>query len=68
MVERAGEPNTQKQGKACAESILGRIAKGDTSVRAATENGGISEVTTIDHSARNFFGIVGEWCTPVRGN
>ena len=65
---KAATPNTTKQGKACAESILGLIAHGDASVRAAKENGGISEVTTIDHSARNFFGIVGEWCTLVRGN
>jgi hypothetical protein len=60
-------PGVQKEGKACAESILGLIARGDASVRAAKANGGITEVTTIDHSARNFFGIVGEWCTLVRG-
>jgi hypothetical protein len=63
----AAAPGASKQGKACAESILGLIARGDASVRAAKENGGISEVTSIDHSARNFFGIVGEWCTLVRG-
>jgi len=57
-----------KQGKACAESILGLLAHGDASVRAAKENGGITEVTVIDHSARNFLGIVGEWCTIVRGH
>ena len=57
----------EKEGKACAESILGLMARGDASVRAAKENGGITEVTGIDHSARNFFGIVGEWCTLVRG-
>jgi hypothetical protein len=56
-----------KHGKACAESILGLIARGDASVRAAKENGGIKQVTTIDHSARNLLGIVGEWCTLVRG-
>jgi len=65
---KSAEPGTTKVGKACAESILGLIAHGDASVRAAKEAGGISEVTTIDHSARNFFGIVGEWCTLVRGN
>jgi len=65
---KAAAPNTMKQGKACAESILGLLARGDASVRAAKENGGISDVSTIDHSARNFFGIVGEWCTLVRGN
>ena len=57
-----------KTGKACAESILGLIARGDASVRAAKENGGISEVTSVAHSARNFMNIVAEWCTIVRGN
>ena len=60
--------DTQKQGKACAESILGLIARGDASVRAAKENGGITEVSSVDHSARNFLNVVGEWCTLVRGN
>ena len=60
--------DTQKQGKACAESILGLFAHGDASVRAAKENGGITEVSSVDHSARNFLNIVGEWCTLVRGN
>ena len=60
-------PGAVKEGKACAESILGLMARGDASVRAAKVNGGITEVFSIDHSARNFFGIVGEWCTIVRG-
>jgi len=60
-------PGAMKEGKACAESILGLIARGDAGVRAAKENGKIKEVTNIEHSARNFFGIVGEWCTLVRG-
>lgn len=66
-----GEPGsaspTSKEGKACAESILGLLARGDASVRAAKENGGITEVTSVDHSARNFLNIVGEWCTIVKG-
>ena len=65
---KSAPPNTYKQGKACAESILGLLARGDASVRAAKENGGITEVSTVDHSARNFLNIVGEWCTLVRGN
>ena len=60
-------PDNVKTGKACAESILGLMARGDASVRAAKANGGIDEVFSIDHSARNFFGVVGEWCTLVRG-
>jgi hypothetical protein len=64
---KAGSPGTLKEGKACAESILGLIARGDASVRAAKQNGKITEVYSVDHSARNFFGVVGEWCTLVRG-
>jgi hypothetical protein len=65
---KTAKADTLKQGKACAESILGLLARGDASVRAAKENGGISEVSSVDHSARNFLNIVGEWCTLVRGN
>jgi hypothetical protein len=57
-----------KEGKACADSILGLVARGDASVRAAKVNGGITEVTTVDHSARNFLNIVAQWCTLVRGH
>jgi hypothetical protein len=60
-------PAGMKEGKACAESILGLLARGDASVRAAKENGKITEVFSVDHSARNFFGVVGEWCTLVKG-
>jgi len=56
-----------KEGKACADSILGLLARGDASVRAAKQNGNIKEVMSVDHSARNFLNIVGEWCTIVRG-
>ena len=60
-------PGAMKEGKACAESILGLVARGDATVSKAKENGGIKEVYNIDHSARNFLGIVGEWCTIVKG-
>ena len=61
--DRAG----QKEGKACMETLLGLLARGDASVRAAKANGGITEVSVVDHSARNFLNIVGEYCTIVRG-
>jgi hypothetical protein len=60
-------PGVMKEGKACADSILGLLARGDASVRAAKQNGKITEVMSVDHSARNFLNIVGEWCTIVRG-
>ena len=61
-------PGQLKTGKACAESILGLLARGDASVRAAKQDGNISDVTSVDHSARNLLNIVGEWCTIVRGH
>ncbi|MBS1104838.1 MAG: hypothetical protein H6Q91_340 [Deltaproteobacteria bacterium] len=57
----------QKEGRACMETLLGLLARGDASVRAAKANGGITEVSVVDHSARNFLNIVGEYCTIVRG-
>ncbi len=56
-----------KEGKACAQSILGWVATGDASVDTAKKNGGITEVSSVDHTAHNILGIVGEWCTVVKG-
>lgn len=57
-----------KEGKACATSILGWVATGDASVTAAKAAGGITNVSTIDHTAKNIVGIFGEWCTVVKGS
>ena len=57
-----------KEGKACAQSILGLIAQGDASIVAAAKAGGITNVTTVDHYTRNMLGIIGDFCTVVRGN
>jgi TRL-like protein family len=57
-----------KEGKACAQSILGWVATGDASVTAAKNAGGITNVSTVDHTAKNILGIIGEWCTVVRGS
>ena len=57
-----------KEGKACAQSILGLIAQGDASIEAAAKNGGIKTVTTVDHSAKNMLGIIGDYCTIVHGS
>jgi hypothetical protein len=62
-----GDDRDQKEGKACMQTLLGLLAQGDASVRAAKANGGITEVSVIDHSARNFVNLVGEYCTVVRG-
>ena len=56
-----------KEGRACMDTILGLFARGDASVRAAKADGKITDVSVIDHSAKNFLNIVGEYCTIVRG-
>lgn len=55
-------------GKACAQSWLTLFAFGDASVEAAKTNGGITQVAVVDHSATNFLGIFGEFCTIVKGS
>ena len=62
------ETATTKEGKACGTSILGWVAQGDASIVAAKANGGITKVTSVDHSAKNILGIFGEWCTIVKGS
>ena len=56
-----------KEGKACVQSILGWVAQGDASIEAAKKAGGITEVSSVDHTAKNTLGVIGEWCTVVKG-
>jgi hypothetical protein len=60
--------SSTKEGKACGQSILGWVATGDASVAAAKAAGGITTVAEVDHSAKNILGIIGEWCTIVKGS
>lgn len=64
----AGGPVGSKEGKACAQAILGLVATGDASIQAAAAAGGVKNVTTVDHYTRNIVGILGEFCTIVRGS
>jgi len=57
-----------KTGKACTTSILGWITEGDSGIKAAAANGGITQVTSVDYSSSSFLGITGEHCTIVYGN
>jgi hypothetical protein len=59
--------NATKEGKACAQTIMGLVATGDASIAAAKANGGITEVSHIDYSAKSVLGIIGDWCTIVKG-
>ena len=57
-----------KTGTACATSILAMVATGDASQEKAMANGGITQITYVDHSAKNILGVWGEWCTIVHGS
>jgi len=61
-------PVGSRTGRACAGSLLSLIATGDASISAAAANGGIREVTTVEHESTNLLGIYGEFCTIVHGN
>ena len=57
-----------KEGQACIQSILGLVATGDASIKAAAKAGGITQINSVDHYTRNVLGIMGEFCTIVRGS
>ena len=61
-------PAGTKEGKACATSILAMVATGDASLEAAKANGGITQVSMVNHSSKNILGIFGEYCTIVKGS
>ena len=57
-----------KEGRACAQSILGLFAQGDASIAAAAEAGRIKKVDTVDTYSRNLLGVIGDFCTVVHGS
>jgi hypothetical protein len=61
-------PAPTKTGKACASTILTMIATGDASLETAKANGGITQISHVDHTAKNILGIFGEYCTIVKGS
>lgn len=65
--EATSNTDTTKEGKACANTILGMVATGDASISAAKKAGGITTVAHVDHSAKSIVGIVAEFCTIVYG-
>ena len=64
----AGDQVGAKEGTSCAQSILGLVATGDASIKAAAKDGGITRIDSVDHYSRNVLGILGEFCTIVRGS
>ena len=57
-----------KSGEACATNILGIMATGDASIDAAKKAGGITTVSSVDHSSTMVLMVYGQYCTVVKGN
>ncbi len=56
-----------KRGSACTMNILGIVAIGDGSVRAAMVDGDITQVISVDREVMNILLLFGKVCTIVRG-
>lgn len=61
------DTDASKEGKACAQSIMGLVAQGDASISAAKAAGGITQVAHIDYTAHSILGVVADFCTIVKG-
>jgi hypothetical protein len=64
----AGSRVGSKEGTACAQSVLGLVATGDASIKEAARDGGITKIDSVDHYNRSILGIIGDFCTIVRGS
>lgn len=65
-----GEPGSSysKTGVSKVTSILGLVATGDASIKAAMADGKITKVKYVDYSAKNILGVYGEYTTTVYGD
>ena len=63
-----GDKIGAKEGTSCAQSVLGLVATGDASYKAAARDGGITKIDSVDFYVRNILGILAEYCTIVRGS
>ncbi|HOW42432.1 MAG TPA: TRL-like family protein [Candidatus Omnitrophota bacterium] len=69
MPAAAGEGgHGSKVGIAKSTSILGLIATGDGSIKAAMAAGGITRIKYVDYNAKNILGLYGEYTTTVYGD
>ncbi len=63
-----GKPVGAKTGRACSNSILGLIRKGDMSIAAAAKQGGITKVQSVDAELNTLLGsVLVESCILVNG-
>ena len=63
-----GALSYSKVGTSKATSVLGLVATGDCSIKAAAANGGIKNIKYVDYDAKNILGIYGEYTTTAYGD
>jgi hypothetical protein len=54
-------------GDACATWYVGAVALGDACIVTEKNNGGIAQVTAVDHTANSILGLWAKSCTIVYG-
>src|SRR3954453_3131501 len=64
----AGESTTgnsagNRVGEACSQSYFGLVSPGDATVEAARRNGGITMISSVDETFKNYFFFYGKYCT-----
>ncbi len=63
-----GSVSYSKVGVAESTSILGLVATGDSSIKAAVQNGGIKKIKYVDYKVENILGVFGKYQTIVYGD
>jgi len=63
-----GGMSYNKVGTAKCTSVLGLVATGDCSIKAAAAAGNIKTIKYVDYDAKNILGIFGEYTTTVYGD
>ena len=63
-----GDVSYTKVGVATSESYVAMIATGDSSIKTAVENGGITKIKYIDWDVKNILGVYGKYTTTVYGD
>ena len=56
-----------KDGRAMMVSYMGVYAQGDASIKAACDQGGITNIKTVDHHYTSIMGFFQTWTTEVTG-
>lgn len=56
-----------RQGEACAISVLALLAIGDASIQKAAGKAGITKISNVTHQTKMNLFVVQEVCTIVRG-